>query len=357
MAQSGEGKTSVSWTLATADSFKAQGNGGYYKLKKTVGKGDGAFALQDISAGTRILVDNALFIIEKSTSDLDPFDIHQALRKLSKTDQERFHMLPMPDYAKDSPREVRSFAIFALDHHSIRGGTAQGCFVHASRFNHSCSPNCAMATNDEGQKHCYVFKNVRAGEELTFAYMDPVQYMTTDERQEYLRDCLSGPCLCALCSTSAPQREVSDLRRRLMRFLLFIRNGSDLPGEVRRKIPRDYHNNYISWDTMVDKCILWPMLLFAYLAEAEGIVSGVSLRYNYIYLIKVVIGWCINNKVRRLSVETARCLRLWAGKAREAKRLTTGQDSDSGTSAEEGFADICNIVDDIDAEGYLPWSV
>ncbi|KXT01160.1 hypothetical protein AC578_606 [Pseudocercospora eumusae] len=333
---------------------EARGNRGYYRLRKTVGKGDGAFALKDISAGTRILVDNALFIIEKQASDITLFDLRQALRKLDKTDQERFHTLPMPDDAKGSSHEAQQLAVFALHVHSIKGGAAQGCFIHASRFNHSCSPNCAMATNDEGQKHCYVFKDVRAGDELTFAYMDPVQYMTTDERQQYLREYLGGPCLCALCSTPAPQREASDLRRRLMRFLLFIRNGRDLPDDLRRMIPHDYYHNRILWGTMVEECTLWPMLLFAYLAEAEGIVCGVSLRYNFIDLIKVVIGWCINNKVTRLSVRTERCLRLWAKKARKAKRLTTGQDSDSGTSAEEGFADVCNLVDDIDARGFLP---
>ncbi|EME79555.1 uncharacterized protein MYCFIDRAFT_111183, partial [Pseudocercospora fijiensis CIRAD86] len=199
-----------------------------YELRKTDGKGNGAFALKDISPGTRILVDNALFIIDKNLNHIGIHDVQQALRGLSNANQEKFHALPVPDYAQGHSDEHRRLAIFHLHNHTIRGGSAHGCFIHASRFNNSCSPNCAMASNDKGQKHCYVFKDVRAGQELNFAYTDSLLYMTTHERYEHLRDCLGGPCLCTLCITPAPQREASDLRRRLMRYLLFISKGHEL---------------------------------------------------------------------------------------------------------------------------------
>lgn len=41
----------------------AEGNDGYYEIRRAGTKGNGAFALKDISAGTRILVDNALFMV------------------------------------------------------------------------------------------------------------------------------------------------------------------------------------------------------------------------------------------------------------------------------------------------------
>ncbi|USW54925.1 Putative SET domain-containing protein [Septoria linicola] len=244
----------------------AEGNHGYYEIRKAGTKGFGAFALKHIPSGTRVLVDTALFRVEKEESQISDADILRQIQALEPQVRAKFDALPYSQTTLYTTAVRR----FNLNNFQVRGRRGLSCFAHASRLNHSCLPNCSMTSIQTGKKQCRTIRDVQPDEELTFAYTELLQYMTIAERRDDLRSQFSsGRCECNLCQLPGKQQEISEMRRGLMRHLHFIVYGQDL-SPMPQTIPSEYRGpQFMSKSNAAE--------LFVRLAEAEGVEGAIVI--------------------------------------------------------------------------------
>ncbi|GIZ43525.1 hypothetical protein CKM354_000674900 [Cercospora kikuchii] len=294
------------------------GNGVYYEIRNAGRKGRGAFALRNISAGTRILIDHPLFVIEKDEKDIRVDDILSKLSALSPTARRHFESLPFAPQYNAAPTDMQHYGRFHLNNFSMLG-TAWGCFVHASRFNNSCLPNCTISQTKNGGLQIFVARSVSQGEELTFAYAQTLQYMTTDERQELLRHLLDGSaCICELCSLPADQRVLSDMRRKIIRHLAFIlRDGTDLEGGAPGQVTSSSFCPHPTFENLSE-----PAGYFVALAEAEGI-GGLWVWNVYAKGVGELLKH-FRTRTRQLPASVLRTMGTWMRRACDMKAKFVG---------------------------------
>lgn len=214
-------------------------------------------------------------------------NIYNRLRGDDKADFDQApHITETGEKSKDAA-PVQKF-----DTNKFGSGGAFGCFVHAARFNHSCSPNCSMTARSRRELECYVIKDVAAGSELTFAYQEDFLYLTTDDRQQLMRQAsvlTSDTCSCSLCIKPAAERHQSDLHRSLLRPLMHIWNGEDIAGGFNTDIDGSALENVYGLADYSEDKVTEPLRLFIDLAEQEGIVGGKYLRYAYCWTAEVLL--------------------------------------------------------------------
>lgn len=322
-------------------------NGGFYEIRDTGHKGRGAFALNNIPAGTRILVEDALFIIEKAENDINLNDVLSKLATLPVDTRRCFESLPFSAGLATSPRHVQQYGRFHMNKFAIPGSGGWGCFAQASRFNKSCLPNCAISTTKQGAKQLYVTQNVSAGEELTFAYVEGLQYMTTAERQYFLRPQFDGePCLCEVCSLPAGQRELSDMRRNLMRHLLFIlRKGMDLESEIPVKIRSSSYRSLPKFKVASE-----PAGYFVSLAKEEG-VGGMLVWNMYAKGASDLLRHFHDKGTRRLPDLAMRTVGLWMSEARRMKEVFMGTTDFARKPFDGQFDQLVKLIDELKQSG------
>jgi hypothetical protein len=293
---------------------QAFGNNGYYDIRPSPGKGNGAFALKDIAAGTRILVDQALFITNQPMPHVKEQDVRKLVSQLEAPARKQFLALPLDSLNCNVSEELIHSAKFYSNMFQIRGEPLAGCFCHASRFNNSCAPNCAITTTSRRQQQCRTIKDVLAGDELTFAYKEDYLMMPTKDRQEDMA--MSGfRCQCNLCSLPAKERLLSDMRRRLMRHLAFTWRGKDL----------------ISVPAIICK----------------------ATRFAYCQAIGVVVSHAKARKLRCLPCSSLMSVRDWSRRAQSMQRLHTGTETYNHDQAEQKFRQLCYYVDRIGPDRVL----
>ncbi|KAM3420216.1 hypothetical protein BST61_g3506 [Cercospora zeina] len=300
----------------------SMGNYGFYEIRSAGPKGRGAFALRNIDAGTRILVDDPIFVIEKHSSDISIDDILSERDILQPAARKHFDSLPFSPRFAAASADVQHQARFHLNNFWMldRGW---GCFAHASRFNNSCLPNCAFSQNKEGSIQVCVTRNVSAGDELTFVYVQSLQYMTTTERQGLLRPLLDwSSCMCELCSLPPDQRLASDMRRRLMRHLaFFIRNGVDLEGDVPGRITWSSYSPVPTFKVASE-----PVGYFGELAKAEGIVGNL-IWTMYGKGADDLVRYFLDRSIAQVPEPALRTARIWVRRAfRMRSRFMGGAD-------------------------------
>lgn len=109
----------------------------------------------------------------------------------------------------------------------------------STAFNTSCQPNIRLHifASPKPLICAETGRKILPGEELCFAEHYSFACMTTDERQETMREAPFYPrrCACRFCAQPAMERLASDMRRCLMRNLWFMLKGHDLPN-VKPKI-------------------------------------------------------------------------------------------------------------------------
>jgi len=104
-----------------------------------------------------------------------------------------------------------------------------GICLPATRMNHSCLPNSFHYWNEKlGQHVVHVIKDVSAGEELTIAYVQPVQARTA--RRGQLRAKYGFDCGCAACDLSTVFGRESEQRREIS---VVMRDVLDTPTKER----------------------------------------------------------------------------------------------------------------------------
>jgi hypothetical protein len=234
------------------------------------------------------------------------------------------------------------FGKFFSNMFHIRGQPRDGCFAHASRFNHSRAPNCAMTTTSNWQQQCHTIKNISDGEELTFSYKEAYLLMPTRDRQE---DIATGGyrCTCVLCTLSANQRLVSDMRRQLMRHLAFIWRRRDLEN-VPPKIAERHRNDFPQ-----GLGYTWPMILQAKLAEAENLV-GKMPRVAYAHAMVVALQHAQGRRLWPLPSSLLMSIREWSQKAQRLKRIHSWTGTFGHDPAERTFHQLRDYVDRIGQE-------
>ncbi|KAJ5178575.1 uncharacterized protein N7500_001274 [Penicillium coprophilum] len=197
-----------------------------FELKPSPGKGWGAFATKHIKRGSLILREKALFFIPESHVDIMECNIFTAFMQLSPSQKEQVLLL------RDNGSEKFQSFVDILSENSFAVGAeypGRGLFTIGSRFNHSCLPNARAPITPGPFIEFYAIKDIEAGEEIYFCYNAELKAKTKDER----REALGFTCDCKACVPGTPFQELSDLRRRLIRGILYIIRGVDLDGRMQ----------------------------------------------------------------------------------------------------------------------------
>jgi hypothetical protein len=96
-------------------------------------------------------------------------------------------------------------------------GFTEGIFPHATRFNHSCRPNCSFAISEASAELTVTcLAEVTAGEELTINYLPEDNHVCpTDQRRAILAARYAFHCLCNRCHRPSQAVQVRAAERRL----------------------------------------------------------------------------------------------------------------------------------------------
>lgn len=204
-------------------------------VKATMRCGKGCFALTDVKAGGRVLVEKCHMWIHEYEDAIDTLnELIRHFEELSNEDQKRYLSLyprlrpdritqlhrilsgPLSDGTQLAPDEIDTYIrvelIYQTNAFEMGGrklnedGTIarpiSGVFLTASRLNHCCDPNLSYSTHMKpGFIVCTAAKDIKKGDELTISY-NP--YGTRHDRREWLRTDYDIACRCSVCR---PQRD------------------------------------------------------------------------------------------------------------------------------------------------------
>ncbi|KAI0130754.1 SET domain-containing protein [Daldinia grandis] len=211
-----------------AEGLQAGGYEDPFVIRDTGVRGMGCFAKRDLKVGERVLVERCLLwqvdhtdVYERTNSLL------RSYLALNKTDRARvrdLHSETNPNFrlrnraafefsgeliTEDQIDEcVTVRLVHAANNFEIESakkapdGTLlparSGVFLKASRFNHSCDPNCWYTTSGwTGHFICTPMRPIKEGEEITISYI-PNQ-ATRESRQDLLLKAWKFRCRCNRC--------------------------------------------------------------------------------------------------------------------------------------------------------------
>lgn len=278
-------------------------------------------------------MDDPLFIINKPEPRITESDVGNAYARLDTSAKRQFDAM----WAMPLPGRSRLLAAFLTNKFTMAGSHATGCFSHASRFNHSCQPNCIMGHTSQRQTQCYVFRDVAAGEELTFSYHKGATTLPTIQRRQFLWD-VGIRCACILCATSDRERATSDQRRTLMCFMFFIGMKTHV-ADVEEHVPNIDRTSVLVRATNLGCDETWPMAAFMCLADAEGLAFGRIPWAVSTATIASLVERCkgLEGSVLPKSNKLPEVLHFWVARQRAFNRTSRG----SSDWAIEKFEDLC----------------
>ncbi|KAI0851990.1 SET domain-containing protein [Daldinia vernicosa] len=283
-----------------AENLQADGYPDPFVVRDSGFKGMGCFASRDIKAGERVLVERcALWEVDHSDVYDRTNSLLESYLQLSETDKAKIRDLhsetnPVVRFRNQAAFEHSGHLITAaqLDEcvtvrlvhaancfeiessktapDGTRTPSRTGVFIKASRFNHSCDPNCWYTTTSwTGHFICTPMRPIKEGEEITISYI-PNQ-ATREKRQAQLLRCWGFICQCNRCEGWDTDYDVhleeaykalnpnADEERILPRF---IQGGRE--AEEHRILRR----------LELLQALLWPPeLYFGYLDAAEFFVQ------------------------------------------------------------------------------------
>ncbi|SPO04076.1 uncharacterized protein DNG_06759 [Cephalotrichum gorgonifer] len=92
-------------------------------------------------------------------------------------------------------------------------------FPQTAKINHACIPNTYYRFDEKTLSlSIFALRDIPAGEELTYTYVDPLSEAPHKDRQPYLASQWEFTCTCPLCATPS-SRDASDRRRGSIRDL------------------------------------------------------------------------------------------------------------------------------------------
>ena len=245
------------WIFATGAA-----NAGKLEIRDSPGAGMGVFALVDIEPGERMLEEKPLLVWS-----VEAFDQHlragrhyeameAAVDLLSPVAQTAFRDLCMNE--EHGPRK-HAYGIWLSNAYPTEDAPESAAvFRVASRLNHSCAP-CAHAHYNlrSHRMTLHGLIRIRAGEEVTVAYMGGVFDVREARRRELKRD-FGFICCCALCSLRDEALAASEARQVRIRNLGERITDTPCPPEVvalcEEKLELiEAEQGFLgaNWDTMV----------------------------------------------------------------------------------------------------------
>lgn len=318
------------------------------ELRPTPGKGWGVFATRDIKRGSLIMKERAMFIIRKPSDSITEQDVYQAVERLS---DPQMHIIAC--LSGNKPRELSNgmmdsgpldlAKIWGENCFSLESGVEQrlfgdyvvqkrwGLFPCHSRFNHSCQPNAGVpeSQSDSWVKRTstssYAERGIAAGEEITISYKNGFRSRTLSERHRLLK----FKCRCIVCDRASKDqnfRQISDMRRRLIRGLIYLLDGIDENSEYDGD---DSHSRPVICDPVMrkaaDNCdfplsarLIYDLLLAA-LNETEGLldVETAANTWTHVWRRACSFGTEENRKIAKLAVQQ----KTWAARLGMALQL------------------------------------
>ncbi|TID18845.1 SET domain containing protein [Venturia nashicola] len=207
----------------------------YFEVRDTPNKGLGAFATVDIPRGTRLLLEEPL-LVAISFSDSESlteatFKAYQAMSLPRREAYDHLYYTPrlydiyLAHVQQSSTGLSEAMMDCVARVAATRALNSYGDAVYelASRFNHSCTPNCNQDEAALGMIAIYSVCDIKAGEQLTVSYTGSDQ--PHEERQRHL-DHYGFVCDCSACNLNTAQGRLSEERRleiwRLRQDLSFL---------------------------------------------------------------------------------------------------------------------------------------
>lgn len=219
-----------------------------YEIRPSPGKGLGVFATENIKAGTRIMAESPLLIVDHEHYLKQ--EIEAEFEKLSEENKKRYFELssnhgqdptawPRRGIHEDAPEDERQRII---EQHEARVaaepsiisifqtccmemGTGAAIFCECARINHSCCPNAFFAWNKRLHKETiHAIKDIKEGEEITICYCDPLH--DTVSRKWALKH-YGFECDCPACGNTSKNSFAAESVDR--RFRLYELSGWFLP--------------------------------------------------------------------------------------------------------------------------------
>lgn len=177
-----------------------------------------------------------------------------------------------------------------------------------------------MSTTQTGQYQCYVHRDVKKDEELTFCYEPELLYMTTEQRDEHIRREMGvEKCACDHCAKPPRELLVSDMRRQMLRGLFCWFYGADLPSfEARGEQRSRFSSSDVS---EAQKCAV-----FACLLEAEGVVGSRDLQVQFLTAAQYLVEEFRRTGGLVMPERELALISFWVGRARWMRFLTVGYD-------------------------------
>ncbi|KAF4974825.1 hypothetical protein FZEAL_8321 [Fusarium zealandicum] len=254
-----------------------------FKLKPSPGKGWGAFATRRIGNGALLLREKPLWVIGKQHTEITEQDIRAAFQGLPPRSKQQFLFLRDNAYGKftdmKSACAENSFQV-ASEAEMEKGVRAYGLFILLSRFNHSCVPNSIVPVTTTGREAIasYATKDIMPGEEITFCYNTDFQFRTRQDRHKEL--CFV--CECKACQLGTPFHQMSEIRRRFARAILYLSHGVDMDrGQSCFFSPKIIHstlkNAAETFEIPVSSRFIYNILLVC-LVEEEGLLDDVKVK-------------------------------------------------------------------------------
>ncbi|KAI8630429.1 SET domain-containing protein [Xylariaceae sp. FL1651] len=186
---------------------------GKAQIVEIPGKGKGLVAIRSIRHGERIMAAKpALLVHRDAFSELELEEIYDlmevAVDSLPRARKEEYlaQAATMGGQRVADILFTNSFQISVGDH----DGFHYGNFPEVSLLNHDCRPNLAFYIDQNLTHHTHAVRDIKAGEELTISYIDPMQVRS--ERQERVRNSMGFLCSCSHCSLPKNEVDASDTR-------------------------------------------------------------------------------------------------------------------------------------------------
>lgn len=187
-----------------------------------------------------ILTEKPLFVVPNSNSKIFSAgyagyeDYANVLLGMTSAEKDQAKLLLPPGEDMLNPSSLRLIHVanwIRNDPYRPPSSPSDGCYALYARLNHSCVPNCIGWSTPTGQHDALVpgasivaTRSIDTGDEIVISYhSNRLNTMTMRERSKLLR----FTCTCQVCSGTASQRLCSDLRRRLLRGVIYLMQGHD----------------------------------------------------------------------------------------------------------------------------------
>lgn len=158
---------------------------------------------------------NAMLEMKALMSGLDP-KVCKAIHQLKASDE-------FQENSNDENQRCKKFLnILKTNGMSIGGRDAAigGIFLVCSRINHSCEPNAVHIWNERtNKKDIIALKDIKAGEEVTIAYIEPLQ--SKQSRQLVLLECYGFECQCEVCALEDEVKSIWKERAQILEDLTY----------------------------------------------------------------------------------------------------------------------------------------